>query len=332
VRASTCTSCGGPLARAAARVPAPGPSWYERAFDAHKRGKSREALELLEQGLGQTQPGPAHAELWRGKAEVLLATGRRVEALRCFDKAIELDASDRESWLARGSLLAGQGRRDDALRSLDKVLELSPKHPAARKLRAELVAQTLPEPVQPDVPRAFAAVVSGAGGGTPALGLRVPPSGDPQLEQAQGLFERGRPAEALPLVEQVLATNMRSGHGLLLRAQCLAALKRWEDAAPAFERAVQGLTAGEPMMATARYQQGVLLADMGRYGDAIRCFEEAAMAAPNAAEVWFAKGSAEVRGGFREDALRSLGRFLSLAPPRLAPQIAMAQEWLQKLS
>ncbi len=159
----------------------------------------------------------------------------------------------------------------------------------------------------------------------------LPASGDPLLEQAQALLDRGRPADALTLVDQVLAQAPRAGHGLLLRAQCLVASKKWEDAPAAFERALQVLTPGEPMATTARFQQGQVLADLGRTAEAVRCFEEAAISAPSVAEIWFAKGSAELRSGFREDAQRSLSRFLSLAPPRLATQIAQAQEWLQRM-
>ncbi len=360
-RAAACAFCGAALGRPAPAAPAPG--FYERALEAHGRGKSKEALELFEQGLGATPPGPAHAQLWRGKAEVLLATGRRVEALRCFDKAIEIDATDREAWLSRAHVLAQQGKRDEALKSVDRALQFAPKHEAARKLRAELISAGQAA-VQAGAGKSTSTSTStstgtstgtgtgtgtgmgkgtGSGGGTgkgtgalfggtPALGLRaLPAPSDPLLEQAQELLDKGRPADALTLVDQVLALAPRSGHGLLLRAQCLVASKKWEDAPAAFERALQVLTPGEPMATTARFQQGQVLADLGRSADAVRCFEEAAISAPNAAEIWFAKGSAELRCGFREDAQRSLSRFLSLAPPRLATQIALAQEWLARM-
>ncbi|MCC6993312.1 MAG: tetratricopeptide repeat protein [Deltaproteobacteria bacterium] len=345
-RAAACAFCGAALGRPATPA-APAPSFYERALEAHGRGKSREALELFEQGLGATPPGPAHAQLWRGKAEVLLATGRRVEALRCFDKAIEIDATDREAWLSRAHVLAQQGKREEALKSVDRALQFAPKHEAARKLRAELIsagqAAAQAAAAAPAAPTASSTAAPGSAseaarahvslpGGTPALGMRaLPATGDPLLEQAQALLDKGRPADALPLVDQVLAQAPRAGHGLLLRAQCLVACKKWEDAPAAFERALQVLTPGEPMATTARFQQGQVLADLGRTAEAVRCFEEAAIAAPNAAEIWFAKGAAELRSGFREDAQRSLSRFLSLAPPRLATQIAQAQEWLQRM-
>jgi len=330
-RAPACPFCGAPQGRASGPRPAApaAPSFYARAIELSRKGRQREALELIEQGLGQTPPGPAHAELWRGKAEVLLATGRRVEALRSFDKAIELDAGDREAWLARGRLLAQQGKRDDALKSVDKVLALEPKHSAARKLRTELMGQA---PVAPVV---TVPVPPPSSSLTPALGipsLRGAAPADPLLERPQALFDQGRAADALALVEDVLEKTPRSGHGLLLRARCLAALKKWDEAPAAFERALQQLPPGEPMAVTARFQQGQLLADMGRYPEAVRAFDEAAMGAPSSAEVWFAKGSAEMRAGMREDAHRSLTRFLSLAPPRLATQIELVKEWIQRMA
>ena len=51
------------------------------------------------------------------------------EALRCFDRAIEIDPLSDEAWFQKGLLFSDRNRRGEALQCLDRVIqELNPNH------------------------------------------------------------------------------------------------------------------------------------------------------------------------------------------------------------
>ena len=63
-------------------------------------------------------PGTARASASRASAAT--------KALSLFDKALELDPEDAEAWYNKGASLPGLGRHEEAVRCLDKALELNP--------------------------------------------------------------------------------------------------------------------------------------------------------------------------------------------------------------
>jgi tetratricopeptide (TPR) repeat protein len=54
------------------------------------------------------------------------------EALKCYDKAIGLDANDKISWNSKGLVLMEMGKYDNAIRSFERALELDPDFGAAQ--------------------------------------------------------------------------------------------------------------------------------------------------------------------------------------------------------
>lgn len=52
--------------------------------------------------------------------------GNYEEALKCYEKALEIDPSYKLGWLNTGSTLATMGRYDEALKSYDEAVRLEP--------------------------------------------------------------------------------------------------------------------------------------------------------------------------------------------------------------
>jgi tetratricopeptide (TPR) repeat protein len=107
------------------------------AADPHHAG----ALHLM--GLLSLQAGQYdHAITWTGRANeqdvrtdylrslaiTLEQRGLRHQALKAFDRAVQLKPDDIESWVGRGTTLANMGRPEDALSSYREVLKLDPRH------------------------------------------------------------------------------------------------------------------------------------------------------------------------------------------------------------
>ena len=63
---------------------------------------------------------------WYTKGEMLADKGFYLEALGCFDKAIELQPSHCAAWVFRGVMALHLEQYLEALRSCDRALELQP--------------------------------------------------------------------------------------------------------------------------------------------------------------------------------------------------------------
>ena len=75
---------------------------------------------------------PNNAKLWHEKGNVLKQLDRGNEAIRAFDKSIEIDPGNIKAWYDKGVTLKELAREDEARRCFGKVLELDPSHTLAR--------------------------------------------------------------------------------------------------------------------------------------------------------------------------------------------------------
>lgn len=69
---------------------------------------------------------------------ILLKTGRLEEAVKCFERAIELDPNDTTSLNNCVAALVRLGRYKEALRCVDKILQLEPNNAEMVHFREEL--------------------------------------------------------------------------------------------------------------------------------------------------------------------------------------------------
>jgi tetratricopeptide (TPR) repeat protein len=60
------------------------------------------------------------------KGNALFAQGKDDEALKCFDKAIELTPKLKEAWTYKGIILSDKKQYDEALKCYDKAIEIAP--------------------------------------------------------------------------------------------------------------------------------------------------------------------------------------------------------------
>lgn len=67
-------------------------------------------------------------EIWTTVGALLNATGKFIEALQCFDKAIALHSEFVPAFLNKGYACSRLARYEDAIESYDKVLHLVPGH------------------------------------------------------------------------------------------------------------------------------------------------------------------------------------------------------------
>ena len=177
------------------------------------------------------------------------------------------------------------------------------------------------------------------------------------LEQAKRLHQQGRLAEAAPLYRQVLAAtpeDTMAGYllALLLNqqnnpAQALDCLNEVLRRDPTFAEALilratigyrinprqaledfGAVTSRQPGNCDAWYNQGVLLAELGRNREAISAFERALQVRPHAA-AWNNRGTALLAEGRAEEAETSFSQALTLQPDYTASLYNRATARLQ---
>ena len=77
--------------------------------------------------------------------------------------------------------------------------------------------------------------------------------------------------------------------------------------------------------------KGISFYNLGRFDEAIKCYDKSIEANPQHANAWFNKAQAEDELDRRMDAARSYRKFLELAPAQYAKQIEHARQRLQNL-
>ena len=91
---------------------------------AFRAGQHDHALEWTARAIAQ-EPKPDYIA---SLATTLLKQGRREEALKAFDKAVQLKPDDAALWKQMGDALLELQRYDHALLSFQHVLKLDPRH------------------------------------------------------------------------------------------------------------------------------------------------------------------------------------------------------------
>jgi tetratricopeptide (TPR) repeat protein len=104
----------------------------------------------------------------------------------------------------------------------------------------------------------------------------------------------------------------------------LNSLGRYDEAVRCYEKALEI----DPRFAMAWNNKGASLGNLGRYryDEAIRCYEKALEIDPRIAAAWYNKAHAEESLGRREAGAKSYRHFIACAPPQYAAQVAEARQ------
>ena len=99
--------------------------WVNEGVKLAEQGKYSEALRCFDRAL---EINPKDAFAWVGKGIVLNGLSRHEEALRCFERALAIDPKDAAAWNNKGNALRKLGRYSEALRCFETALEIDPKY------------------------------------------------------------------------------------------------------------------------------------------------------------------------------------------------------------
>lgn len=102
-------------------------AWWAKGYEWAGLGQHLEAITCYDRAL---ESDPEESDLWRNKAICLDALGRHGKAIACCDKVLDINWRDIETWANKGLIEAQMLKFEDAAASLRKAIELAPPdHP-----------------------------------------------------------------------------------------------------------------------------------------------------------------------------------------------------------
>jgi tetratricopeptide (TPR) repeat protein len=315
--------------------------WINKGGSLAALGRHKEAISCFDQALAID---PRIAEAWNNKGNSLADLGGREEAINCYDQALAIDPRIVEAWNNKGNSLYNLGRREEAINCFDQALAIDPRdtavwsnkgHALADLGRHEEAMNCCDQALAID-PR-YAEAWFNKGNALAALGRREEAIScydqalaiDPRYAMAwnnkgHALDELGRRDEALACFDQALAIDPRYVIPWNNKGFELAALGRRAEALPCYDQAL----AIDPRYARAWFNKGNALDALGRREEAIRCHDQALAIDPRYAWAWYNKALLEDALGRRREAALSYRKFIELARPQYAQQVAHARQRL----
>ena len=263
-------------------------------------GEVRPALEvLLKQTTGEVIRPPESREYdsreWNNKGVSLFSLSRFEEALRCCEKAIQLDPEYVRGWNNKGNAFHALSRFEDAVRCYDQALAVDPQYGWARNNKGNSLQRLgrLEEALQ-----CHDAAI--------ALDHRNVSAWN---NRGNCLRHMGRFEDAVQCYDRALAIDDRETMVWLNKGATLRQLGRFDQAVYCLDRA----RILDPGDAELWINRGLCLEDLGRLEDALQCYDRT-LALDRNAPVWNSKGSCLARLGRFDEALACFDQ--ALAPDR----------------
>jgi protein O-GlcNAc transferase len=126
------------LGQATGGVPNPGDAHIKRASELGRSGRFVEALVAFDKALALR---PGSPEAWLGRGNCLMLLERLQESVAAYEKALSLRLDYFEAWGNLGNVLFKLERDADAVAAYDRALALQPRHAPAWLGRANLMVK-----------------------------------------------------------------------------------------------------------------------------------------------------------------------------------------------
>ena len=277
--------------------------WNNKGSALSAMGRSKQALECFDRALAID---PRFAMAFENKGRELHILGRLEEALHCCDKAVALDSRDAGGWQKKGAVLAAMGKQADAIACFDRALGINP-----RSLES-LYNKGLSHLLRGENTQAWTCFDQV---------LAIDPSFEMAwLNKGNLVAAIGRHEDAVSCFDQLIAINSTNADAHSNRATSLAALGRSEEALASCDRALNV----DPRRADAWATKGAVLAAAGRSSDAVTCYEKALAIDKRNIVAWCGKGSALAAAGRHSEALICLDHALAIEPTNAAALLGRA--------
>ncbi len=279
--------------------------YYAKAALLAKEGRYEESILTLDRII---ELDPDNEKVWFIKANTLFELMRYEEAIKCFDRILEFAEDDEKVWFHKGEALSKLERYREAIVCFDKAISLDRNYTEAwlgrgnalRKLRSHNLndePEILDEERKVELENALESYI-------------IVTELDPNREQGWhgrggSLHDLHRYEEALPFFERCIEINPNFIKAWYDKGKALLKLDRKEEARQSFETAV-GFVPNDILMTDPEdlCARANAFYELGRYDEAIDCFDEILEKYPNSHYALESKGAMLEMLGRNQEALR----------------------------
>ena len=228
--------------------------YFEEALSLSRQGKKEEAIRAYDKAI---ELNPDSTEAYNNKGNALRDLGKNVEAIRVYDKAIELNPDNVAAYNGKGNALCDLGRKEEGIRAFDKSIELKPDN-AIVYYNKGLALQALGKNVE--AIRVY----------DKAIELK-PDFAMAYNNQGNVLRDLGKNVEAIRVYDK--AIELKPGYAAAYnnKGNALQALGRNAEALRAYDKAIEL----KPDDALYHCSKGRFLNILGKEREALCCFNKA---------------------------------------------------------
>jgi tetratricopeptide (TPR) repeat protein/CHAT domain-containing protein len=331
--------------------------WYNRGGLLGELGLYEDAVTSFDNAI---EIKPDYHEALSSRGLALRRLGRLLQAISNYDKALLLQPEDQENWYYRGLALAEGGRFDDAIQSYDKALEILPDYYEAwsskgtalynlGRFEEAIICYEKAIEIKPDYQEAW----SGRSDTlynleqieewnlADDLGVELAPENQEALfEQSNNMYNSEQLSQIVPqdttpevmdvddswqqwedfldnlepedpvTAEQIAEEDDDYDPGWYDRGVDMYNLGRYVEALTCYDHAIES----HPDNDLAWYNRGIVLGQLGRIEEAIASYYQACAIRPDFHEAWIDKGVAQMQLGRAEDAIQSWDKALEIQP------------------
>ena len=228
--------------------------WLNKGSSLGKLGKHEEAIKCYDKVL---ELNPEDISAWFYKGYELGKLGKHEEAIKCYDKVLELNPNNERAWVNKGYELGKLGKHEEAINCYGKAIEINPKYKGAWFYKGYELGNL---GKYEEAIKCYERVLE-----------LNPEDIGAWFNKGCELAKLGKHEEAIKCYERVLELNPEDIGAWLNKGYELAKLGKHEEAINCYERVLEL----NPEDARAIGNIGITLSNLHKYEEAIKKLKEA---------------------------------------------------------
>jgi tetratricopeptide (TPR) repeat protein len=267
-------------------------STLDDANELFKKGKYDEAINHYNSVIND----PSHRAAWNNKGKSLTNLGKFDEAIKCYDRALEIDPNYAFAWNYKGITLYELRKYDEAIKSYDKAINIDPNYAFAWSGKGEIHFDLC------EFTKALTCFEK-------ALGINQNYA-RAWSRKGQCLEKLGQKEESIECYRRALEIYPDDPDGWNTRGFDFNQIGKFTEAIESLNNALEI----NPKHTRALVNKGYALSRLGKFTEAIECYEKIIIINPRDAHAWYYKGLALRQLGRIEESTISINKALEINP------------------
>lgn len=241
-------------------------SWLNQGIALGNLGKYDEAIKAFDKAI---DINPQYEAAWYLKGAALNRQGMYNESIQAYDKAIEINPRNESAWHGIGITLGNLGKYDEAVQAFDRAIDINPGNAVGWYLKGAALDQ------QGKYDEAIQAVDK-------AIEIN-PQSSDAWYIKGLVLEDQGKSDEAIQAYDNSTQIDPQNADAWYNKGEALYWLKKYNDSIQAVDKAI-GIN---PQDADAWYLKSLALDDLGKRNESDIAYNKSIEIDPDIEEEWW---------------------------------------------